>query len=227
MCLTADRLERRRDEQFGRLSLTGPVQLTGKEGPSFSGAIDNKDANCSGGNFMEMISKLAEGFIALFQAGGVTFSGWVSGIIPTVVCLMTAVNSVIKIIGTERVEAFAAKTTRNPILRYTVLPILAVFFVGNPMCYTFGRFVDEKFKPAYYDACVSFLHPVTGLFPHANPGELFVYTGIAAGLQQAGYATTGLALRYFVVGIIVILIRGILTERIYLGMIGNAAKKEA
>ena len=176
---------------------------------------------------MEMISKLAEGFIALFQAGGVTFSGWVSGIIPTVVCLMTAVNSVIKIIGTERVEAFAAKTTKNPILRYTVLPILAVFFVGNPMCYTFGRFVDEKFKPAYYDACVSFLHPVTGLFPHANPGELFVYTGIAAGLQQAGYSTTGLAPRYFIVGIIVILIRGILTERIYLGMIGNAAKKAA
>ena len=176
---------------------------------------------------MEMISKLAEGFIALFQAGGVTFSGWVSGIIPTVVCLMTAVNSVIKIIGTEPVEAFAAKTTRNPNLLYTVLPILAVFFVVNPMCYTFGRFVDEKYKPAYYDACVCFLQPVTGLFPHANPGELFVYTGIAAGLQQAGYATTGLALRYFIVGIIVILIRGILTERIYLGMIGNAAKKEA
>ena len=176
---------------------------------------------------MEFISGLAEGFMSLFQAGGATFSGWVTGIIPTVVCLMTAVNSVIKIVGTERVEAFAAKTTRNPILRYTVLPILAVFFVGNPMCYTFGRFVDEKYKPAYYDACVSFLHPVTGLFPHANPGELFVYTGIAAGLQQAGYVTTGLALRYFLVGIIVILIRGLLTERIYLGTIGNAAKKEA
>ncbi len=176
---------------------------------------------------MEMISRLAEGFIGLFQAGGTTFSGWVTGIIPTVVCLMTAVNSVIKLVGTERVERFAARTTRNPILRYTLLPILAVFFLGNPMCYTFGRFVDEKYKPAYYDSCVSFLHPVTGLFPHANPGELFVYTGIAAGLQQAGLATTGLALRYFIVGIIVILIRGLLTERIYLGMIGNAAKKEA
>ena len=40
------------------------------------------------------------------------------------------------------------------------------------MCYTFGRFVEEKYKPAFYDAAVSFVHPVTGLFPHANGGEL-------------------------------------------------------
>jgi len=173
---------------------------------------------------MEFISSLAEGFMGLFQAGGETFMGWVTGIIPTVVCLMTAVNSVIKLIGTERVENFAKKITKYAVLRYTLLPILAVFFLGNPMCYTFGRFVDEKYKPAYYDSCVSFLHPVTGLFPHANPGELFVYTGIAAGLQQAGYLTTGLALRYFIVGVIVILIRGLLTERIYFAMTGRNAK---
>ena len=174
---------------------------------------------------MELITNLAQGFMSLFQAGGETFTGWVTGIIPTVVCLMTAVNSVIKLVGTERVERFAASITKYSILRYTLLPILAVFFLGNPMCYTFGRFVDEKYKPAYYDSCVSFLHPVTGLFPHANPGELFVYTGIAAGLQQAGLDTTGLALRYFIVGVIVILGRGLFTERIYLNMIKN--KKEA
>jgi PTS system glucitol/sorbitol-specific IIC component len=89
------------------------------------------------------------------------------------------------------------------------------------MCYTFGRFVDEKYKPAYYDAAVSFVHPITGLFPHANAGELFVYMGIATGLQQAGYDTGGLAIRYFIVGLIVILIRGLLTERIYLNMLGR------
>ena len=167
---------------------------------------------------MELITNLAQGFMSLFTAGGETFMGWVTGIIPTVVCLMTAVNSVIKLVGTERVENFAAKITKFAILRYTLLPIMAVFFLGNPMCYTFGRFVDEKYKPAFYDAAVSFVHPVTGLFPHANAGELFVYTGIAAGLQEAGYVTTGLALRYFIVGVIVILIRGLVTERIYIGM---------
>ena len=133
---------------------------------------------------MELITNLAQGFMSLFTAGGETFMGWVTGIIPTVVCLMTAVNSIIKLVGTERVEAFAAKITKYAVLRYTLLPLMAVFFLGNPMCYTFGRFVDEKYKPAYYDAAVSFVHPITGLFPHANAGELFVYMGIATGLQQ-------------------------------------------
>ena len=119
---------------------------------------------------MEFITWLANGFMSLFQAGGETFMGWITGIIPMVVCLMTAVNSVIKLIGEERVERFVKRITNIMVLRYTLLPILAVLFLGNPMCYTFGRFVDQKYKPAYYDACVSFLHPVTGLFPHANAG---------------------------------------------------------
>lgn len=173
---------------------------------------------------MELISSGAEAFIGLFQAGGETFIGWVTGIIPLVVCLMTAVNSVIALIGTERVESFARRITRFAVLRYTLLPLLAVFFLGNPMCYTFGRFVDEKYKPAYYDAAVSFVHPVTGLFPHANPAELFVYQGIATGLIAAGYEVGGLAVRYFLVGLIVILIRGLLTERIYLFMTGRSNK---
>lgn len=174
---------------------------------------------------MEIISKGAEAFISLFTAGGATFAGWVTGIIPQVVCLMVFVNSIIKLVGTERVETFAKKITRFAVLRYTLLPILAVFFLANPMCYTFGRFVDEKYKPAYYDACVSFVHPITGLFPHANAGELFVYMGIAQGLKDAGLSVGGLAVRYFIVGVIVILIRGLLTERIYAVMTrGNAAE---
>ena len=170
------------------------------------------------------ISWVANGFMSLFQAGGETFMGWVTGIIPMVICLMTAINSVIKLIGEERVERFAKKMTGNIFGRYLVLPVLAVMFLGNPMCYTFGRFVDEKYKPAYYDSCVSFLHPVTGLFPHANPGELFVYMGIAAGITELGLSLGDLAIRYFVVGLIVIFLRGILTEKIYLNMIKKAGK---
>jgi PTS system glucitol/sorbitol-specific IIC component len=113
------------------------------------------------------------------------------------------------------VEKFCSKITGNFLCRYLILPVIAVLCLANPMCYTFGRFVDEKYKPAYYDACVSFLHPVTGLFPHANAGELFVYMGIAAGVQKLGFEIGELAVRYFIVGLIVILIRGLLTERIY------------
>ena len=168
-----------------------------------------------------MISTLAANFMGLFEAGGAQFTSWVTGIIPTVVCLMVAVNSVIKIIGEERVTVFAQKCTGNVFGRYLILPFLAVFFLGNPMMYTFGRFVEEKYKPAYYDSTVSFCHPITGLFPHANAGELFVFLGIADGITALGLNKGDLAVRYLIVGLVVILIRGIVTEKIYLSMVKN------
>ena len=167
---------------------------------------------------MELIAGLANGFMELFKAGAETFAGWVVGIVPLIVVLMTAVGAVIKLIGEERVHTLAQQATQNVITRYTILPILSVLFLGNPMCYSFGRFVEEKHKPAFYDATVSFLHPVTGLFPHANGCELFVYMGIAAGITKLGLPLGSLAVRYFLVGIIVIFIRGFITEKIYASM---------
>jgi PTS system glucitol/sorbitol-specific IIC component len=164
---------------------------------------------------MQLIATFANGFMNLFTTGGETFTGWVTGIIPQVVCLMTAVNTIIKLIGEEKVENFCSKITGNFLARYLVLPVLGVLCLANPMCYSFGRFVEEKYKPAYYDATVSFVHPVTGLFPHANAGELFVYMGIATGVQNLGLNISELAVRYFIVGLIVIVIRGMITERIY------------
>lgn len=172
---------------------------------------------------LEMIASLAESFIGLFQEGGNVFMSLVTGILPTLIVLITAVNSLVKIIGEEKVEKAAKFATKNVITRYTVFPILAVFFLTNPMCYTFGKFLEEKYKPAYYDAAVSFVHPITGLFPHANAGELFVYMGIAQGITTLGYSLGGIAVRYFLTGVIVILIRGILTERITAIMLKRAA----
>ncbi len=167
---------------------------------------------------MQFISQLAENFMGLFQAGGETFVSWVTGIIPTVVCLMVAVNSIIALIGEERVTKFAKKCTGNVFGRYLILPFLGVFFLGNPMMYTFGRFVEEKYKPGYFDATVSWCHPITGLFPHANAGELFVFLGIADGITKLGMDKGTLAVRYFIVGLIVMFLRGIVTEKIYLVM---------
>jgi PTS system glucitol/sorbitol-specific IIC component len=53
---------------------------------------------------MDFLASLAEGFIGLFNAGGETFLGLVTGIIPTLVVLITFVNSMIALIGEERVE---------------------------------------------------------------------------------------------------------------------------
>jgi glucitol/sorbitol PTS system EIIC component len=171
---------------------------------------------------MELLVQFAVWFIGLFQAGAAVFTGLVTGIIPLVIVLMTAFNAFVAMIGQERVDRFAAFASRpgwayTP-LRYIALPVIAVFFLTNPMAYTMGRFLPEKLKPAFYDAAVSYVHPPLGLFPHVNPGELFVWAGIAQGVA-AGYGaaeTARLAISYLIVGLVVIFIRGIVTERITL-----------
>lgn len=157
-------------------------------------------------------------FIGLFQEGAKTFTGLVTGIIPVVIVLMTAFNALIAWIGPERIDKVGELAGREGIvympLRYLLLPVIAVFVLTNPMAYTMGRFLPERYKPAFYDAAVSFVHPPLGLFPHVNPGELFVWAGIATGVTTAygTEETAALALRYLLVGLIVIFIRGVVTE---------------
>ena len=181
--------------------------------------------------FFGALANAAEWFIGLFQAGGEVFLGLVVGIIPTLIVLLTAVNALIRMIGPERIDKLGEAAGRPGIqwypVRYLVLPVLSVFFLTNPMAYTMGRFLPEKYKPAFYDSAVSFVHPITGIFPHANPGELFVYLGIAAGITGLGLGTADLAVRYLLVGMVVILIRGILTELITARMLARRTTQEA
>lgn len=184
---------------------------------------------------MQALSNVASGFIGLFQLGGQTFLSYffsvgkdgsvTVGIVPTLICLMTAVNGIINLVGKDRVEKFGQVCSKNFLLRYTVLPVVGLFFFTSPMAYTLGRFMDEKYKPAFYDAAVSFCHPITGLFPHANAGEIFVYNGITAGLLTLGYKQLGdIAVRYFLVGLVVILIRGMLCEQLTKRFMKKGAK---
>lgn len=176
------------------------------------------------------LAHAAEWFINLFKAGAENFVGLVVGIIPLLIVLLTAVNALVRLIGPERIERFGEMAARPGIqwypVRYLVLPVLAVFFFTNPMAYTVGRFLPERYKPAFYDSAVSFVHPITGLFPHANSGELFVYLGIAAGITTLGLGLGDLAIRYLLVGMVVILIRGILTELITARMMSRRTANE-
>jgi PTS system glucitol/sorbitol-specific IIC component len=164
------------------------------------------------------LARWAENFIGIFQEGAKTFTNLVVGIVPLLIVLLTAVNALIRLIGPERIDKVGELAARPGIqyypIRYLVLPVLAVFFLTNPMAYTMGRFLPENKKPAFYDSAVSFVHPPLGIFPHVNPGEYFVYGGIAAGIVTLKLPLAPLAVRYFYVGLIVIFIRGIVTELI-------------
>ncbi|PTQ83967.1 PTS system glucitol/sorbitol-specific IIC component [Trichococcus patagoniensis] len=163
---------------------------------------------------MQFIEWFGTNFIGLFEAGGKQFMSFMTGIIPLLIVLLTFTYSLIAIIGEEKINRAIESSAKHMILRYTVMPILSVLMLTNPMAYTFGKFVKEEEKPAFYDAVVSFLHPVTGLFPYANAGELFVYLGIANGVMEAGYDQGSLAVRYFLCGIVVMFVRGVITEKI-------------
>jgi glucitol/sorbitol PTS system EIIC component len=171
------------------------------------------------------LASAAEWFIGLFQEGGDFFLALVTGILPLLIVLLTAINALIRLIGPEKIDKLGAYAARPGLqwypVRYLVLPVLSVFFLTNPMAYTMGRFLPERYKPAFYDSAVSFVHPITGIFPHANAGELFVYLGIAGGLTTLGVSTSDLAVRYLLVGMVVILMRGIVTELITVRMMSR------
>lgn len=171
---------------------------------------------------LDFLTNAAESFIGVFNAGGETFVGFVTGILPTLIVLLTAVYALIELVGEQRIHGVAQAASKNIILRYTLLPFLSVFFLTNPMAYTFGVFLKERHKPAFYDSAVSLVHPITGLFPHCNPGELFVWLGVATGITAlvnngtAPFSVAKLALFYLLVGLFVNLLKGILTEQITL-----------
>ena len=167
----------------------------------------------TGNWFLDGITWFSTNFIGLFNAAAKTFLDLVTGILPLLMVLLTAMYAITTWIGEERVTRAVQWAGKYQVTRYTIMPIIAVLILTNPMCYSFGRFLPEKYKPAFYDSAVSFVHPVTAFFPHANAGEIFVWTGVASGVRAidpGAYAR--LAALYFLVGIVVILIRGIVTQ---------------
>lgn len=180
---------------------------------------------------LDTLAEWAEAFIDVFRAGGDVFVSLVTGIIPLLIVLLTAVNALVALIGPHRVNKFGEWAGHEGFIytpiRYLIWPVLSVFFLTNPMAYTNGQFLPEKYKPAFYDSAVSMVHPPLGIFPHVNPGELFVWLGIATGIEQLGLPLGDLAVRYLLTGFIVIYIRGLVTERLTAIMWTRQAKAAA
>ena len=148
----------------------------------------------------------------LFTLGGEQFVSWVTGIIPTVLMLLLLMNAIIALAGDESVNKLASVCTKNPILRYLVLPFVSAFMLGNPMALSMGKFMPEFYKPAYYASATYHCHTNNGIFPHINASELFVWLGIANGISTLKLDTTPLAVRYLLVGLVANFISGWVTE---------------
>lgn len=77
---------------------------------------------------MDYLVFLAQHFIGMFNEGGKTFVGLVSGIVPTLICLLVAMNALIRFVGEEKIEKLAHLSSGNPISRYMILPVVGTFF---------------------------------------------------------------------------------------------------
>lgn len=161
---------------------------------------------------MNYITKFAEGFMKLFQSGGETFISWMTGIVPVVLMLLVAMNALIALLGEDKVNKLAEASAKNPVSRYMILPFISAFMLGNPMAISMGRFLPEYYKPSFVAAQMQFCHTSNGVFPHINPGELFVWLGIASGLETLGLSTMDLAIRYLLVGLVMNAIGGWVTD---------------
>ncbi|MBI5161878.1 MAG: PTS glucitol/sorbitol transporter subunit IIC [Micrococcales bacterium] len=176
-------------------------------------AASNPPVPASDNPFIQGLTWAATNFIGLFNASGKAFVGLVTGILPTLIVLLTLMYAITTWVGEARMTRAVQWSSRFAVTRYTLMPILAVILLTNPMCYSLGVYLPEKQKPAFYDSAVSFVHPVTSFFPHANAGEIFVWAGVSAGvLKAAPEKYPLLALLYFFTGIVVIFLRGIITE---------------
>ncbi|OOM79696.1 glucitol/sorbitol-specific PTS transporter subunit IIC [Clostridium sp. BL-8] len=161
---------------------------------------------------MDAIVYFAKGFSYLFEVGGNIFVGWVTGIIPRVLLLLVCMNSIIAFIGQDKVDRFAKFASKNVILAYGVLPFLSAFMLGNPMALSMGKFLPERMKPSYYASASYHCHTNSGIFPHINVGEIFIYLGIASGITTLGLDPTALAVRYLLVGLVMNFFAGWVTD---------------
>ena len=161
---------------------------------------------------MDILVRAAEWFVGLFQAGADVFISWMGSIVPLVLMLLIAMNSLIQLVGENRVNRFAGKASHNPVSRYMLLPFIGAFMLANPMVLTLGRFLPERYKPGYYASTAQFCHTSLGIFPHINPGELFTWMGIASGIMALGLNEGELAVRYLLVGAVLNFLGGWVTD---------------
>lgn len=165
---------------------------------------------------------LIESIQSMTEAGAQQLLTWITQLLPKVFLFLILLNGVTRLIGRARVEKLAARCGSNSLLRYLVLPFLSAVVLGNPMAISMGRYLPEKYKPAYFASASYHCHTNSGIFQHINPAELFLWLGIANGVLARGCDLFPLALRYMLAGLLANYVSGYATEIIT----GRVEKKQ-
>ena len=137
---------------------------------------------------------------------------WITEFLPKIFLFLILLNAVTAMIGRSRVERLAAKCGAHPLLRYMVLPFLSAIVLGNPMAISMGRYLPERYKPAYFASASYHCHTNSGIFNHINPAELFLWLGIANGVVAQGKDLFPLAIRYMAAGLVANFVSGYAAE---------------
>ena len=166
--------------------------------------------NEQGGFFMILINTVQD----MVDTGAYQLLTWVTQLLPKVFLFLILLNALTSLIGRSRVERLAAKCGSNVFLRYLVLPFLSAVVLGNPMAISMGRYLPERYKPAYFASASYHCHTNNGIFQHINPAELFLWLGIANGVLARGQDLFPLALRYLLAGLVANFVSGYATELI-------------
>lgn len=166
--------------------------------------------NEQGGFFMFLIDVVQE----MVNTGAQQLITWVTQLLPKIFLFLILLNALTSLIGRSRVERLAAKCGSNALLRYMVLPFLSAVVLGNPMAISMGRYLPERYKPAYFASASYHCHTNSGIFQHINPAELFLWLGIANGVLARGQDLFPLALRYLLAGLAANFVSGYATELI-------------
>ena len=166
--------------------------------------------NEQGGFFMILINTVQD----MVDTGAYQLLTWVTQLLPKVFLFLILLNALTSLIGRSRVERLAAKCGSNALLRYLVLLFLSAVVLGNPMAISMGRYLPERYKPAYFASASYHCHTNNGIFQHINPAELFLWLGIANGVLARGQDLFPLALRYLLAGLVANFVSGYATELI-------------
>ena len=150
----------------------------------------------------------------IVDAGTQQLIMWITELLPKLFLFWILLNAATSLIGRSRVERLAAKCGSNALLRYMLLPFLSAIVLGNPMAISMGRYLPERYKPAYFASVSYHCHTSSGIFQHINPAELFLWLGIANGVMARGCDLFPLALRYMAAGLIANFVSGYMTELI-------------